>query len=309
MARPKSNSFPPKRNKASVKPKVKTTDKKKTTKLRSFKDEDAYAKKRASIASKPKSTSFKPRPKSEISAPKDNGLIRLNKYISNAGICSRRDADNLITDGLIKVNGKIVTELGFKVSLKDKVEYKNKSLKTEKPVYVLLNKPKDFITTLEDPEGRKTVMDLVAKACRERIYPVGRLDRNTTGLLLLTNDGELAQKLTHPSGNVKKIYHVRLSRPLAKEHYDLIKRGINLEDGPIKPDDIEIISADKREIGIEIHEGRNRIVRRIFEHFEYEINFLDRVMYAGLTKKDLPRGKWRFLDEKEIINLKHFYVS
>lgn len=230
--------------------------------------------------------------------------IRLNKYISNAGICSRRDADILIENGEISVNGKVVTELGARVKPNDKVKYKNKVLRRENLVYVLLNKPKDFITTMEDPQNRKTVMDLIKKAGDERIYPVGRLDRNTTGLLLFTNDGELADYLTHPSNNIKKIYQVDLDKAISEEHFEAIKKGIELEDGPVKPDDIQILSKDRTILGIEIHEGRNRIVRRIFEHFKYEVIRLDRVMYGGLTKKDLTRGKWRFLNSKEIINLK-----
>jgi 23S rRNA pseudouridine2605 synthase len=246
-----------------------------------------------------KDKNFKKDPK------KTDDLTRLNKFISNSGICSRRDADNLIQDGKIKVNDKIVTELGYKVKRGDEVKYNNKILKPEKMVYVLLNKPKDFITTTDDPENRKTIMDLVDGACPERIYPVGRLDRNTTGLIILTNDGELADKLAHPSNNVKKIYQVDLDKPITKEHFETIKAGITLDDGLVQVDDLEILSGDKSILGIEIHVGRNRIVRRIFEHLGYEVVRLDRVMYAGLTKKDLPRGQYRFLTEKELINLKH----
>lgn len=240
------------------------------------------------------------KPKAE---PSD--LVRLNKFISNAGICSRRDADTLIEKGEITVNGVVVKELGSRVKPTDTVKYKNKVLRKENHIYVLLNKPKDFITTMEDPDNRKTVMDLVKNAGQERIYPVGRLDRNTTGLLLFTNDGELAEYLTHPSNKVKKIYQADLNIPISEEHFDAIKRGIELEDGPVKPDDIQILSKDRKILGIEIHEGRNRIVRRIFEHFNYEVERLDRVMYAGLTKKDLTRGKWRVLNSKEVINLKY----
>ncbi|BDD05888.1 pseudouridine synthase [Aureibacter tunicatorum] len=231
---------------------------------------------------------------------------RLNKYIANAGICSRREADKLITAGEIKVNGKVVTELGYKVAPKDRVEYGRELLAREKKVYVLLNKPKDFITTTDDPENRKTVMQLVSKACHERIYPVGRLDRQTTGLLLLTNDGELASKLAHPSNNIKKIYHVELDKPLTTEDFDKIESGVTLDDGLAPVDDIGLITTDGFQVGLEIHIGRNRIVRRIFEHLGYEVVKLDRVTYAGLTKKDLPRGKWRYLSEKELINLKYF---
>jgi 23S rRNA pseudouridine2605 synthase len=241
----------------------------------------------------------------EKSADPD-GLVRLNKYISNAGLCSRRDADKMIQEGLIKVNGKVVTELGYKIKPTDTVQHSNQTLKKERPVYVLLNKPKDFITTTDDPGERKTVMDLVAKACKERIYPVGRLDRNTTGLLLLTNDGELADKLTHPSNGIKKVYQADLDRPLEKEDFEKIIEGLQLEDGPVQVDDLAYVSTDHISVGIEIHEGRNRIVRRIFEHLGYEVVKLDRVLYAGLTKKDLPRGHWRHLSEKEVVQLKFF---
>lgn len=234
----------------------------------------------------------------------DKTETRLNRYIAHAGVCSRREADTLITEGKIKVNGKVVTEMGFKVKPGDKVVYKGKTLRAEKLVYVLLNKPKDFITTTKDTHDRHTVMELVKKAGDERIFPVGRLDRNTTGLLLLTNDGDLAKVLTHPSHNVKKIYKAILNKPLTKHHFEEIANGFELDDGPVTVDDIAIVSKDGREIGIEIHLGRNRIVRRIFEHFGYEVEQLDRVVFAGLTKKDLPRGKWRFLTPKEIGFLK-----
>lgn len=253
-----------------------------------------------------RSENTNPKGKAKESTKPDQGdLVRLNKYISNAGICSRRDADGLIEKGEITVNGKVVTELGSRVKPNDVVKYKNKVLRKENHLYVLLNKPKDFITTMEDPDNRRTVMDLVKNAGNERIYPVGRLDRNTTGLLLLTNDGELAEYLTHPSNRVKKIYQADLNIPISEEHFDAIRNGIELEDGPIKPDDIQILSKDRKILGIEIHEGRNRIVRRVFEHFNYEVERLDRVMYAGLTKKDLTRGKYRILSPKEIINLKY----
>ena len=230
--------------------------------------------------------------------------IRLNKYIANAGVCSRRDADQLIASGQIKVNGKIVTELGLKVNREDKVTYQGKVLVPEKPIYVLLNKPKDFITTTDDPQDRRTVMDLVKKAGGERRFPVGRLDRNTTGLLLLTNDGELAEKLAHPSNNIKKIYRVEVDKRVTKEHIEQIAQGLTLDDGPVQVDQIAILSTDHRILGLEIHVGKNRIVRRIFEHLGYEVLKLDRVVYAGLDKKNLPRGKWRFLTETEVIRLK-----
>lgn len=231
--------------------------------------------------------------------------VRLNRYIANAGICSRREADKLIEAGEIKINNKVVTELGTKVNPGDTVKYQGKVITPEKYVYVLLNKPKDFITTTNDPEDRKTVMQLVSKACEERIYPVGRLDRNTTGLLLFTNDGELAKKLSHPSGNVKKIYQVDLNKPITEEDFLKIKEGVVLEDGLAQVDDIEIISPDSSILGVEIHIGRNRIVRRIFEHLGYDVIRLDRVMFAGLTKRDLSRGKWRHLKDKEVVQLKH----
>ncbi len=239
---------------------------------------------------------------------KESELIRLNRYIANAGICSRRKADELIEAGVISVNGEVVSELGFKVDpAKDEIRYNGEALRREKMVYVLLNKPKDYITTTDDPQERRTVMQLVEKASKERIYPVGRLDRNTTGLLLLTNDGDLAEKLSHPRNNVTKIYQVELSKSLAQGDLNKISFGIELEDGFIKPDTVSYVQGGtKKEIGIQIHSGKNRIVRRIFEHLGYEVVKLDRVVYANLTKKDLPRGRWRYLEEKEVIQLKHF---
>lgn len=233
-------------------------------------------------------------------------LIRLNKYIANSGMCSRREADRMIEAGIVSVNGKIVTELGTKVSLTDKVKYGDDTINREKPRYLLLNKPKGYITTVDDPEKRKTVMALIEGACKERIYPVGRLDRNTTGLLLFTNDGNIAKKLTHPRYGIKKIYHVELDKNLTRAEYDKIAEGFKLDDEFIQVDVIEYIGdgKDKKQIGIELHSGQNRIVRRIFEHFEYKVVRLDRVYYAGLTKKNLPRGTWRFLGEQEINMLK-----
>jgi len=235
----------------------------------------------------------------------NNALIRLNKLIANAGVCSRREADKLITKGKITVNGKVISELGFKVLLTDKVKFGNQLLKPQKSVYVLLNKPKGFITTSRDPQNRKTVMDLVSKATSERLFSVGRLDRNTMGLLLFTNDGDLAKKLSHPSYKIKKIYQVDLDKALTKPDLERITAGFELEDGFFNVAKISIISEDKKTIGIELHIGKNRIVRRIFEHLGYKVEKLDRSVYAGLTKKDLPRGKWRHLSKQEIITLKY----
>lgn len=261
---------------------------------------------RKSVSSRPKDSGVARESRNPRENDLPSGPIRLNKYISNAGICSRREADKLIEAGAIKVNGIVVTELGTKISLSDKVQYGDQSLSREKLRYVLLNKPKGFITTADDPEDRKTVMHLVENACKERIYPVGRLDRNTTGLLLLTNDGELAKRLTHPRYGIKKIYHVMLDHNLAKTDMVKIEAGIELEDGLIKVDAIEYVGdgKDKKELGIELHSGKNRIVRRIFEQLEYKVVKLDRVGFAGLTKKNLSRGEWRFLEEKEIGFLK-----
>lgn len=231
--------------------------------------------------------------------------VRLNKYIAAAGICSRREADQLITAGLITLNGRPVTELGTKVSPEDEVRYNGERIRTERKVYLLLNKPKDYVTTTDDPRERKTVMQLISGACSERIYPVGRLDRNTTGVLLFTNDGDLAKKMTHPSSNKKKIYHVFLNKAISGSDLKKLAEGLTLDDGFIQPDAISYASKEnKREIGLEIHSGRNRIVRRMFESLGYRVDKLDRVYFGGLTKKNLPRGKWRFLSEKEISRLK-----
>lgn len=232
--------------------------------------------------------------------------IRLNRYISIAGVCSRRDADKLIAEGKVAVNGQVVTEMGVKVRKADIVEVEGKIAVPERKVYLVLNKPKDYVTTVEDPQERKTVMSLIEGACQERIYPVGRLDRMTTGVLLFTNDGDLAKKLTHPSYEHKKIYHVFLNRALSLEDFAKISEGVELEDGLIAADEISYASDDKTEVGIQIHSGRNRIVRRIFEHLGYEIVKLDRVYFAGLTKKDLPRGHWRMLTAKEVNYIKYF---
>lgn len=234
----------------------------------------------------------------------ENAELRLNRYISMGGVCSRRDADELIVAGRVKVNGEVVQTVGLKVRKKDKVEVDDVQIFPEKKVYLVLNKPKDYVTTVEDPLERKTVMALVEGACKERIYPVGRLDRQTTGVLLFTNDGDLAKKLTHPKYDHKKIYHVFLDRVLTEEDFQAIANGVQLEDGFIKADEISYTSPDCTEVGIEIHSGKNRIVRRIFEHFGYQIIKLDRVYFAGITKKNLPRGTWRFLTPKEVTMLK-----
>lgn len=250
---------------------------------------------------------FKRREKDPLyDRPKATGQIRLNKYLADSGICSRREADDLILAGAVSVNGEVVTELGTKVNTTDKVVYGGETLNREKLRYVLLNKPKGVITTSDDPYERHTVMELVEGACQERIYPVGRLDRNTIGLLLLTNDGDLAKTLTHPSHEVRKLYHATLDKPLTKNDLMKIREGLVLEDGPIEVDGIDWVVDDptKREIGIEIHSGRNHIVRRIFESLGYEVVKLDRVMFAGLTKQNLPRGHWRFLTPSEISILK-----
>ena len=230
-----------------------------------------------------------------------NEPIRLNKYLANAGVCSRREADEFIQAGVVTVNGNVVTELGTKVVRTDEVKFHDQPVTLEKKVYVLLNKPKDYVTTSDDPQQRKTVMDLVKNVCPERIYPVGRLDRNTTGVLLLTNDGDLASKLTHPKFLKKKVYHVYLDKNVTAHDMQQIATGIELEDGEIHADDIQYASdTDKSQVGIEIHSGKNRIVRRIFESLGYRVVKLDRVQFAGLTKKNLRRGDWRFLTEKEV---------
>lgn len=269
-------------------------------KPRNFEDEKSY--KRHGDRERPYGKDKKSHPgKSKQHTPKSpDELIRLNKYLSNAGIASRREADVLIQSGAVKVNGVVVDQLGYKIKPGDKVTYGDQSVKSEKKVYLLLNKPKDYITTMDDPRERKTVMDLIKGACRERVYPVGRLDRNTTGVLLFTNDGEMTTRLTHPKFGIKKVYQVTLNRSLKAEDYSALTEGIELEDGPIKADDLAFVGEGRKEVGVEIHSGRNRIVRRMFEHLGYEVIKLDRVVFAGLTKKDLPRGKWRFLNPKEV---------
>ena len=244
------------------------------------------------------------------SSKNDDGSLRLNKYISNAGICSRREADELILSGKVKVNGKITTELGTKVLLTDTITYKGKTLIPEKKVYVLMNKPKDCVTTTDDPEARRTVFDMLKGSVREQLHAVGRLDRNTTGVLLLTNDGELTQTLTHPKFSKSKIYHVWLDRNITEGDLATIQHGVPLEDGFVKPDEVSFVEpGDRTQIGIEIHSGQNRVVRRIFEHFDYKVVKLDRVYFAGLTKKSLPRGEWRFLTNEEVSILKRMSIK
>ncbi len=235
-----------------------------------------------------------------------NTEIRLNRYISMGGICSRRDADQLIVEGRVKVNGEVVQTVGQKVKRTDRVEVDDAQITPEKKIYLVLNKPKDYVTTVEDPLERKTVMSLIEGACKERVYPIGRLDRLTTGVLLFTNDGDLAKKLTHPKYDHKKIYHVFLDKPLEENDFEAIVAGVELEDGFIKADEMSYTSPDRMEVGIEIHSGRNRIVRRIFEHLGYQIVKLDRVYFAGITKKNLPRGRWRFLTPREVNILKTY---
>ncbi len=250
---------------------------------------------------------YRPAPTPRNYAPLSNANepVRLNKYLANAGICSRREADEYIKAGVVTVNGQVVSELGTKILPTDKVIFHDQTVQSEKKVYILLNKPKDFVTTVDDPKERKTVLDLVRNACNERIYPVGRLDRSTTGVLLLTNDGDLASKLTHPKYNKKKIYHAYLDKALTKADMEQIVNGIELEDGEIHADEIQFVDEeDRKQVGIQIHSGRNRIVRRIFDHLGYRVKRLDRVFFAGLTKKGLPRGTWRYLTQQEVNMLK-----
>jgi 23S rRNA pseudouridine2605 synthase len=285
-------------------------------KRRSKKEREEYfEKKKAEAKGRSFATSYRPlTQKGQVSTPTfqtlpvDQGIMPLNKFIAHAGIAARREAAEMVKKGLVKVNGRLITEPGYKVSAKDDIRVKGKKIFLAKNlVYILLNKPKDYITTTDDPQGRKTVLDIIACATQERVYPVGRLDRNTSGVLLLTNDGALAQYLTHPSSQVKKIYHVTLNRPLEKKDFNNILGGIMLEDGPASVDALAYAdSKDNTQIGVEIHSGRNRIVRRIFEHLGYDVKNLDRVVFAGLTKKNVERGKWRFLTEKEVRDLKHF---
>lgn len=241
----------------------------------------------------------------QVATQKEPGAMRLNRYVANAGLCSRREADTFIATGCVTVNGKIVSEMGYQVLPGQVVSFNGKIISAEKKVYVLLNKPKGYVTTLDDPHADKTVMELVANACHERIYPVGRLDKNTTGLLLFTNDGDLTKLLTHPKYNRKKIYHVFLDQKVTRNHLQEIIDGVTLEDGFVAADSVSYVTEDdKKQVGIEIHSGKNKIVRRIFEHLGYKVEKLDRVYFCGLTKKDLPRGRWRFLTDEEVNLLK-----
>jgi len=252
--------------------------------------------------SRPRAEEYTPKPRRRKAVDEEG--IRLNKFISNSGVCSRREADDYITAGLVSVNGQIITELGTKIQAQDDVRFNGERLRGEEKVYLLMNKPKDFVTTLTDPNADKTVMDLIAGNCSQRVYPVGRLDKSTTGVLLLTNDGELTEKLTHPSNLNKKIYHVFLDKNLSGSDFKALLDGITLEDGPMNADSLSYIDEDKSQLGLEIHSGRNRVVRRMFEHLGYKVKKLDRVFFAGLTKKNLRRGQWRFLTEQEVAMLK-----
>lgn len=267
---------------------------------------DKGVKKEVTSRDKQKYAAFKEKVRKGDPLPSFNeDAIRLNKYLSNAGIASRREADVLISSGIVTVNDQIVMEMGYKIKPDDVVKYAGETVNAEPKRYVLLNKPKDFITTMDDPLGRKTVMSLVRKACRERIYPVGRLDRDTTGLLLFTNDGDMAKKLTHPKHRASKLYQVELNRPMSFEDMDRLKEGVFLDDGKVICDKVEYVTGgSSREIGVELHSGKNRVVRRLFDAIGYTVVKLDRVRFAGLTKKDLPRGYFRHLTEQEVSFLK-----
>jgi 23S rRNA pseudouridine2605 synthase len=299
--------FGTKKSNAAIKEKFKQEKRKAKKEREEYFDQKRAAARKAAVAVSAPTAKSSSNPVSharEVST----GQMPLNKFIAHAGICARREAADLVKTGVVKVNNKVVTEPGFKVSSTDNVSFKGKKIFVAKNlVYILLNKPKDYITTTDDPQGRKTVLDIIGKATPERIYPVGRLDRNTSGVLLLTNDGELAQHLTHPKNQIKKVYHVTLDKPLEKNHFEQLLKGIVLEDGPATVDVLAFAdNKDKTQIGVEIHSGKNRIVRRMFEHLGYDVRNLDRVVFAGLTKKNVERGKWRFLSEKEVRDLKHF---
>ncbi len=303
------DKFKPKKSNAAIKEQFKQEKRKfKKEKEEFFEKKKAEIRsQQAGVRSRGAVVSATPTPITH-SRPQPSTQMPLNKYIAHAGICGRREAAEMVKKGLVKVNGKVVTEPGHKVLPTDDINVNNKKTFLAKNlVYILLNKPKDYITTTDDPQNRKTVLDIIGKATTERVYPVGRLDRNTSGVLLLTNDGELAQKLTHPSNEIKKVYHVTLDKELTKKDFDKILSGVKLEDGPASVDVLAYADLkDKTQVGVEIHSGRNRIVRRIFESLGYDVKGLDRVIFAGLTKKNIERGKFRFLSEKEVRDLKHF---
>lgn len=304
------DKFKPKKSNAAIKEEFKQEKRKyKKEKQEFFDKKKAEARQQSAVYSQRSATTGKQPPAPIIHVRKEStGQMPLNKYIAHSGICGRREAAELVKKGLVKVNGQVITEPGHKVVSTDDITVNNKKTHLAKNlVYILLNKPKDYITTTDDPQNRKTVLDIIGKATTERVYPVGRLDRNTSGVLLLTNDGELAQKLTHPSNEIKKLYHVTLDKPLEKKDFDKILSGVTLEDGPATVDVLAYADIkDKTQVGVEIHSGRNRIVRRIFEAMGYDVKALDRVIFAGLTKKNIERGKFRFLTEKEVRDLKHF---
>jgi 23S rRNA pseudouridine2605 synthase len=303
------DKFKPKKSNAAIKEQFKQ-EKRKYKKEK----EEFFDKKKAEVRSQQLSVRSRGAVVSSVptpithSRPQTTAQMPLNKFIAHAGICGRREAAELVKKGLVKVNGSVIIEPGHKVASTDDVSVNGKKAFLAKNlVYILLNKPKDYITTTDDPQNRKTVLDIIGKATSERIYPVGRLDRNTSGVLLLTNDGELAQKLTHPKNEIKKVYHVTLNKPLEKKDFEKILSGVMLEDGPASVDVLAYADMkDKTQLGVEIHSGRNRIVRRIFEALGYDVRGLDRVIFAGLTKKNIERGKFRFLSEKEVRDLKHF---
>ncbi len=303
------DKFKPKKSNAAIKEQFRQEKRKyKKEKEEFFDKKKAEARvQQLSVKSRGAVVSAVPTPISH-SKPPTTAQMPLNKFIAHTGICGRREAADMVRKCLVKVNGVAVTEPGYKVSAKDEVSVNGKKAFLAKNlVYILLNKPKDYITTTDDPQGRKTVLDIIGHATTERVYPVGRLDRNTSGVLLLTNDGELAQKLTHPSNEIKKVYHVTLNKPLEKKDFDKILNGVLLEDGSASVDVLAYADVkDKTQVGVEIHSGRNRIVRRIFEALGYDVRNLDRVIFAGLTKKNIERGKFRFLSEKEVRDLKHF---
>lgn len=270
---------------------------------RKYRDDDKYKERKFGVGRKP----YRPRPSERTESRKSTGdrRIRLNRFLSNAGIASRREADQLIELGLVQVNGKVVREMGVLVDPQtDTVKYDDRVLHPEKFRYVLLNKPKDFITTIDDPQERRTVMELIHKACKERIYPVGQLDRQTTGLLLFTNDGDLARKLTHPRFRFPKLYHIETTSKVKPEHLDAWRKGVQLEDGLMKVDEVSFVEGDQCQVGMKILLGKNRVVRRLFEHFGYTVRKLDRVMLGSLTKKDLPRGRYRHLSDQEVAFLR-----